>query len=211
MEDGAVDLREGFVRQRRSLVAVSLAWLLYQTSGVVIDHLNVFGNKLDLKTPELAGTVLWVAWLYFLLRYYQYFRDLPDKGVSTAFGARLITLMRKVARNEIKRQCKLKGPWQPVDEIELEKARIDTIGSYKRFWEFRVTELVAIISPNNRPLHQFSGKTIKVEGSRLIAAKLRSAAHVSLNTRFLTEYYLPFVLAAAPLSLFIWRLYLGAS
>ncbi len=73
-------IREGFVRQRRSLIAASLGLLLYVSSGIRLDAINVLGNTFSIARPALVPTALWVAWGYFFLRYYQYLRDLSDTG-----------------------------------------------------------------------------------------------------------------------------------
>ena len=81
MADDADYIRRDFVAERRSLLVVSFILFFYQQAGLRIDEINVFGNKVSLDSPWWTAFSLWVLWGYFLVRFYQYFRIIPDKGL----------------------------------------------------------------------------------------------------------------------------------
>lgn len=90
-------LHVGLVRQRRGLLAASLALLFYESAGLVVRKISLLGNTVDVTNPSRAGIFLWVAWAYFFLRYYQFLRDLPEKGIATAYCAQLDKLATRLA------------------------------------------------------------------------------------------------------------------
>jgi hypothetical protein len=65
---------EGFVRQRRNLMIVSLVLLFSEATELKVEKINVFGTELFVNHPYAVNVVLWVVALYWLVRYYQYSR-----------------------------------------------------------------------------------------------------------------------------------------
>ena len=59
--------------------------VFYQQAGLRIDEINVFGNKVSLDSPWWTAFSLRVLWGYFLVRFYQYFRIIPDKCFWNAY------------------------------------------------------------------------------------------------------------------------------
>ena len=74
-DDTDPKLLEGFHRQRRSVLAVSLALLAFQGLDAQLTTFSLFGNSIELDAPLQIATPLWIAWGYFCIRYYQYLRD----------------------------------------------------------------------------------------------------------------------------------------
>ena len=54
----------GFVRQRRSLIAMSLLLLFYETSGIRIQELTVLGNTFPIDRPDLVSVSLWGSFAF---------------------------------------------------------------------------------------------------------------------------------------------------
>ena len=97
MADDADYIRRGFVAERRSLLIVSFILFFYHRAGLRIDEINVFGNKVSLDDPLWITFALWVLWGYFLVRFYQYFRSIPDKGFWTAYESQMKKLLTRSA------------------------------------------------------------------------------------------------------------------
>src|SRR5688572_4338476 len=87
------DVRAGFVRQRRNLNVTSLGLVLLVTAGISLKEISILGNTFELKRPEALPAAFWLAWAYFLVRYYQYLRDLQDSGPRAAYERRLERLI----------------------------------------------------------------------------------------------------------------------
>ena len=60
-------------RQRRNLIIMCLLLLFMKYGGVTINKLSVFGAEIILSNVLAIYVVLWLIWLYFLVRYSQYF------------------------------------------------------------------------------------------------------------------------------------------
>jgi len=77
-----------FIRQRRNLMIVSLVLLFSEVSELKISKLSVFGNNFLLGQPRPVSGALWVAGLYWLLRFYQYSRPRFTAAIRDAVNRR---------------------------------------------------------------------------------------------------------------------------
>ena len=119
---------DAFVRQRRSLLAVSLALILVQVGVIPLENLQILGVKLrDMAAPSMMELALWVLLLYFVSRYFAY---VPQRwGIRAACVERL----GGYARSEIvKRRSDVgwrlaagypRGPWIYEAEAGVEGER----------------------------------------------------------------------------------------
>lgn len=110
MLDENEQIRRGFIAERRSLLIVSFILFFYQQAGLQIERISVFGNEAKISDPWWIAFGLWVLWSYFLLRFYQYFRSIPDKGFQTAYEAEM---KKTIARSAFRRY---KNSFLPADE-----------------------------------------------------------------------------------------------
>lgn len=204
MDDDGPDVHAGFVRQRRSVVAVSLALVFVHTAGLSFTKLNLFGNEVGLADPRAASIALWLAWLYFLLRYYQYFRDVPEKGRG-AYLSRLHDLVKAAAFQEYKQRSIAETEDLPLNAApEFTQQRLDALERTGDLWHYKVLGYMSWQTPGVSNSRQQPERDIYIHGPRVTLAKVRAAIHVVLHTRFFTEFYLPFAVAAAPVVLVIW-------
>jgi hypothetical protein len=109
MADDADYIRHGFVAERRSLLVVSFILFFYQQAGLRIDEINVFGNKVSLDSPWWTAFSLWVLWGYFLVRFYQYFRIIPDKWFWNAYEQQMKKLIEASSFKHFKKEFKPSG------------------------------------------------------------------------------------------------------
>src|SRR6478735_9451210 len=78
-------MSEGLLRQRRNLLIVCILLWFARYAGVTLNKANFAGFDVEIKNMEAMFTALWLAFAYFLSRYYQYFSsEGPDK-VTGAF------------------------------------------------------------------------------------------------------------------------------
>jgi len=194
--DDLKDIRESFVRQRRSLIAVSLVLLFYLTSGLQIKSVNVFGTDLVITSPLKIAIVMWVCWIYFLLRYYQYFRDTPDKGFAIAYGARMHILVREESKKLFKHS------YTPLEKYSEPRSfafnKIDVTETCPAYWDVEMDVDVGYDTQEGVRFHDVKGQDFKLKSSSLTVPKIKAVLHVALSTRFGTEYVLPFIVASFP-------------
>lgn len=70
---------EGLLRQRRNLLIVCILLWFARYAGVTLNKANFAGFDVEIKNMDAMFTALWIAFAYFLYRYYQYF---ADEGVT---------------------------------------------------------------------------------------------------------------------------------
>lgn len=224
---GAV--REGFIRQRRNLIVSSLVLLFAETSELSINKLSVFGNELAITKPTTVVIALWIAYGYWLYRYYVYFHDIGGKGFRTQVLARLQFLIQRFARKKFDADSvwrrnlieatrgKLLNNQSVAKEIDLalqnkhewhlSLEETAPIGK-TRFSKISVQTSVKLFKSINDDLQIVGADHIRFETVNLEAASLniRAITHVLLHTRILSEYYLPFAIALAPVAYLAYRL-----
>jgi len=70
-------MSEGLLRQRRNLMVVSIALFFIFVGGISIDHeITILGAKLRIANPLVLYVTLWIMYIYFFLRYIQYYFDI---------------------------------------------------------------------------------------------------------------------------------------
>lgn len=195
MSEDTGHIREGFVRQRRSLIATSLALLLYSSSGVRLDAIDILGNSFTIARPAYIPLALWVAWFYFLLRYYQYLQDLPDAGWREAVAARVNTRVRRMAEREL--LVRLAQPvWhQPIVDLPP----MDLLYEGPDSVRLKASGAIAYKTEKGLGRQEFSDVSINFSRGQLILPRLLSHLGAAINTRYFTEFALPFLVALSPL------------
>ncbi len=63
-----------FLRQRRNLIIVCCILIFLKFSKVQISNFGILGVEFSsFNNPESIYLAIWVGWIYFVIRYYQYF------------------------------------------------------------------------------------------------------------------------------------------
>lgn len=102
--DDQADIRRGLIAERRSLFTTSFILFFYQQAGLKIDKVNVFGNEATISDPWWIAFALWVLWVYFGLRYLQYFMVMTDTGFQSSFNTWMKRLIRRFAFARFKKK-----------------------------------------------------------------------------------------------------------
>src|SRR5579859_3326953 len=79
------DTRSSFLRQRRNLMAISVVNLFVTLSGIKLNELDVLGNKFTIQNPRYITASLWIAFLYWLVRYFQLLHDTGNLGIRDKY------------------------------------------------------------------------------------------------------------------------------
>ena len=69
------EISDGLLRQRRNLLLSTLVMPLFFVSGAEITKINVLGTNIELANPESVKYLLIALFLYFFLRYWQYYKE----------------------------------------------------------------------------------------------------------------------------------------
>lgn len=68
-----MDMSSGILRQRRNLMGISIFLPIFLFSGITLETISFFGNRVSVNNPQIITISLIVLFVYFSLRYYQYF------------------------------------------------------------------------------------------------------------------------------------------
>lgn len=95
----------GLLRQRRNLILISSALLLFDFANVTVTKVSVMGTELLIGDAKLLIYFAWAMWFYFLLRYYQYLHEEKDLGISAGITSQFKAkarpyLIKKIERPE---------------------------------------------------------------------------------------------------------------
>lgn len=180
---------EGFVRQRRNLLIISLVLLFAETSELSLSKLNIFGNELLIRNPMTVNYALWAAWFYWLVRYYQYFLHAQGRlEIREAYSNRLEGSVRELVRKRALPQCQAK---ENYFFREIEKKSL-------REWTINHGERIRTVD-EGRTEYKDINRTDTLTFNNLLLSRVRSWFYVVFQTRYATEYILPFLIAFAPL------------
>lgn len=210
MEPNTGEIRDGFVRQRRALIAVSLVLLFADIAELRITKLNLLGNEVVLGQPDAIYVALWIAFLYWLVRYYQHFRDLGDEDLMRAHNTRLNRLVSEAAvRQAVRDQPGLLTPPQDLKGETKLILKTDVLEAAPTHWKLQLT-VRKLTTQGDASVEEDidAGKAI-VRGLVLFILKARAWLYVAIHTRLFTEYLLPFVIASLPIIYGLYNLSTG--
>ena len=175
-------MSEGLLRQRRNLILLaSLLWLM-KFGGVKFGKFALAGFDVEFARPEALIVCLWLAFFYFLYRYYQYF--IPE-GVPK-LQAEFENTLNRYSQKSIDAYIRSQEPnWSGGT-----RATVSALWHTKRI--FRAERLIK--DPD--------GVARRTEKFELLIPRRRLAPHVVatvLNLLFrlnvTTDYLLPLLLA----------------
>lgn len=91
-------MNEGLLRQRRNLIITCVLLLFMKYGGVHLHKMSFAGFDVEFARPEVIALALWIAFAYFLYRYYQYFTAyglaMLESEFAKSFDARCTPLVQ---------------------------------------------------------------------------------------------------------------------
>ena len=171
------------LRQRRNLIAISAALLVFDFANVTITKVSVLGTELLIGNAQVLMVCAWVLWAYFLLRYYQHWRTEPDQHIRNSFKKKLNEYVRSFTKAE------------PVHDGMggvFNDYKISSSGIFNWTYALQIYDSTEDCMTN--------GSITSLPAVRLAAWSVQSAAFVCVQTPHATDHLLPFLLAfAAPI------------
>jgi hypothetical protein len=200
MEDGAVDPHEHFIRQRRNLILLSLSIITYKAGEVQIPKINLLGNEIPLRTPEIITFWLIVFFIYFSWRYctacnavsgiYQFY----SVWSQNTYGLIYKTLLKKISKRT--------GLAQSDFYLEKDTTRDDCGGVIEdpsNEYKFNAGSHVSSLPEDKKKtLKDFS--KVEICGPSLLLFKGRALLRAILTQREFSEYIFPYLLIALAIS-----------
>ncbi|EGR3355920.1 MULTISPECIES: hypothetical protein [Vibrio] len=69
------EMSTGLLRQRRNLLASSAVMPMFFVSQATVEKINVLGTVINIGSPSSINYMIGTVFVYFLLRYWQYYRE----------------------------------------------------------------------------------------------------------------------------------------
>jgi hypothetical protein len=208
----------GFTRRRQFLVAVSLALAAAGFLGLRIEEIDVVGNKAIVGNPGRIIFLGYLVWLWALWTYKQWFNDYRAwQKTRSAFieirDRRLIKSLGKIEADP-ERLKTIKGPMiqaavskfapdggrladQLVFEVQAESIYRDKNN------KLGAVCMVMCWQPSFPTGYQGFGQSdrysIPIKSSTHAVEASRAFVELVLSTRYITEYFAPFLIALLPL------------
>ena len=205
-------LETGFHRQRRNLIVGSLTLFFVQIADLHIGPRgSVMAFDITIGKPAVVSWFLWVAVLYWAVRYFQYhLREIPT-GFRNSIRSRVERSLRKHAIATLRRTVPAVLPQppqlEPGETCELTPFNFDI--RKRELWE-----VVAECQPtwsvfrgsNQVASHQGNLTGVVFRGFDLIRARTYAYSYTIVMTPIFTDFGLPYVIFACPLVLQIYTL-----
>ena len=83
-EDGN-DSSTSFVRQRRDLFVISALLIIGLLADPKLNKLSLLGVEIEIKNSMILIQAAWAIWFYWLVRYWQAFRKIPGRMISSKY------------------------------------------------------------------------------------------------------------------------------
>ena len=176
-------MSEAILRQRRNLVSVSIFLIFFDFANVEIGTLSFFGSNMVIGNPKAAYSFIWLAWLYFLVRYYQYFRAEDNLGLKNEFSLFFDFRFAKKLHDYLSN----KYPDKNFSYVDTNFNKLKNKSMFSMTYQHEV----------HKPVE---GLTV-VDFSEDISITfffwliIKSIFHVIMHTPKVTDYILPFVIA----------------
>lgn len=88
------EIREGFIRQRRNLMIMSIVMFFAQYVGLEFKQINFLGNQAEITDSSSVIVFLWFLLWYWLVRYGEYLHELGNLGIRDRFFSKRKDVIR---------------------------------------------------------------------------------------------------------------------
>ena len=93
---------DGLLRQRRNLIITCVLLWVMKYGGVSFSKFSLAGFDIVFKNPNVLILSIWIAFAYFLCRYYQYFSDEGIDKLQRIFGEAFEQKCEPIIRHLVK-------------------------------------------------------------------------------------------------------------
>ncbi len=172
----------GLLRQRRNLFITSVVIIFLRFGGVQVKKITLLGTELSFDKIEVLYVGIWIAFLYFLVRYYQYFKQEPDLGIMEEFWGKMNALSFRSLREEATKQY-------PSSENYGGEFQFSQLKKTAPF----IRQGSVVVSRNESGEQEMEKYSIDIRkySSKLLVA----GVHVVVHRSMITDYFLPFLVA----------------
>jgi hypothetical protein len=200
------ETNNGFIRQRRNLILICLILGFVEFAEVKFEKLNLLGNERTISNPRIVSISLWVAFFYWLLRYFQYFNAIHDKGIEKAYISKLDSALPKVTLKRYIKATDLSKIFPGIGAIpQLSIDSHETKNRHPDFWNIRITLDATANDGKGAAGNTKTGLDVQpFSKAEMRIPKINAWTSIIFTSHLFTEYFLPFLLAIAILGSKLW-------
>lgn len=185
------DLEPGLLRQRRNLLAISLAICIFYLSGGSIGNISTPFGTISVARPNVIIFTVWIFLAYSIWRYWLYSE--PSRGAfSKDFSDEIYrskSYHRFVAGVLLPLQTSGQGSDNKIPLIKW--------GLFSRTLDFNKAEQsYEVAGPNSRKYlveHYVNEPILKVSYWKMFPIELRAGLCAMLRCRSFSDHYLPYI------------------
>lgn len=191
------DTRVRFERQRRNLLVISVLLIIYISLDLKLDTISILGNSFSIENNKNVEFLFWVLFVYFLIRYYQYFKVVDNNEFLSVLYSSMDKYVARAAFNKFKKSDFNDLIEQNPDGSNFKYALEDfSISSRHQWrWDIRISGSRTWKLGTGAGSSGFRKLECTVTNTQLLWPKLKSYFVVYFKTPHVTEYSLPFVLS----------------
>ncbi len=187
-----------FVRQRRNLILISFTLLISLLGHVLVKRINILGNEFPIEQTIRASVILWPLWIYWFFRYFQAFMEEGRGKLVDAYRSRFNEGLGKKAAQRLNpdNYDGFKTPVMKEVGAQLLARTLTRTESTPEGQEYLFNlEAANRIRESSTGLGQIR---FKFSNSEIRAVRFKTLVAITFVTTAITEYVLPFLIAAAP-------------
>jgi len=161
--------------------------ILFDFAKISIGQVSVLGTNLVIGNPDVVHGFMWVSWIYFFVRYWQFIAEKEDLEIISSFQSKKESLIRSKIQTIIERKATTENR------------------SYVNYFSNPIERKGFVWKTSLQVIDSNSGSVaaagdLKIPIFTVIKCFVFSLIHISIFRPKITEYVLPFILAmAAPI------------
>ncbi len=194
---------EGFVRQRRNLMIVSLVLLFSEATELKVEKISAFGTELLVGQSQAVTTALWVAAVYWLVRFYQYSRVTHEGSLRNTIQIYVVkyeVIWPVIQRRLLQNEPSLIEPFDDIKDIPtLECTVFGSIEYRRNYVEAEVSVSRAVRNRRESVTQDVASRKVRVDGADLFWLRVRAWINLILHTTLFTELVFPYIVFSLPI------------
>lgn len=192
-----------FERQRKNLMISSLLMMVYIWVGLEFKTINLLGNQATIRNEGKAENVLWLIFLYLLIRYVQCFLTIKNEEFTSYNHVYLTKYVKSLASKINKKRAisDILKKEPRASDFQYENNDVSIFEKNPHYWTVGVRGNISYNLEQSSKSRGLESIRIRISRRQLYIHRLRSGCKIVFLTPYFTEYLLPFVLAVAAIIL----------
>ena len=189
--------RRRFERQRRNLIIISIVVISYNLLNLKLTKINILGNEFHIENQENINVMIWSIFLYFVIRYTQYYMVINNKEFMTIVSESMHKYIPNIALKQYRKEDieRFKKENPDAKNIKYTLTNHTAISSYSNIWDLEIYGTISWELNEGAGHQQFKEVRRSVYGIPLFYSKIKAKLNAYIKTPHITEYLFPYALS----------------